>query len=683
MSLTSLPNSLIQIDKILVDFSAMRIKRAGTWHKVESKQVILLALLIEQQGQAISRDDLLDKIWPNVIVSDNSLSKLVTQLRKTIGDDRNEQGIIRTVPRVGYQLIATATQVEQKALSFKQQNVAIVGAICLMLGGLFSLLLSHLSKPYALGDDYTERRITQRGGVEQGASFSNDGRFMVFNYRAIGKSNTDLAVMDLQQHISHVIKNANYSEQRGVFSPDQKWLAYIRNDALQCNIRVISTASAIETWRLSLDSKLADCPSGLHKMALSWPQDNLLIAHFNHSVVRYSLNFEPFPRAVDSPNVIVENVDELSVTDNQLFTLNTATNTVEKRDFHGKLLTTLSHEERGIKKLAADNNTLWLVSNKLAFYKHNKRIGAMNIEGGDIDEISINRKNGDILLSKSQSNTGLFSISSNRVEQLGSSMNAVRAPVVSYTGNKYAFLTLNKRLNKADVWLSHVNSDSVQFITSLSNSNVPELMSFSPNGNFLLLGYLDSHLSLIDLTTKNSITMAQGQFDNVYWQKEGDGVFYAKNDGNSSNNWYFDLSTGLAQPNAQTLALDFMLANKEYRTLMTTGFRNYANHVAKYLAERVFDPLLIDNILPSSQLFTPSVYRDGIYFMVKKGETLLLFDYQFESQEYREVADLSQFSNAPDHTLTITSSHDGEIVLVNLVDNLQSDLVLISKTTDN
>ena len=69
--------------------------------------------------------------------------------------------------------------------------------------------------------------------------------------------------------------------------------------------------------------------------------------------------------------------------------------------------------------------------------------------------------------------------------------------------------------------------------------------------------------------------------------------------------------------------------------------------------------------------------------MVKKGETLLLFDYQFDSQEYREVADLSKFSNAPNHTLTITSSHDGDVVLVNLVDNLQSDLVLMSKTTAN
>lgn len=657
----------------------MRIKRAGVWHKVESKQLILLSLLIEHQGRAISRDELLDKVWPNVIVSDNSLSKLVAQLRKTIGDDRNDQSIVRTVPRVGYQLIAPAKKVEKTATSFIQQNLVQMGLGCIVLGGIFGLLLFYFNQPYSLANEYHARLLTQRGGVEQGVSFSHDGRYMVFNYNSVGKNNSDLAVMDLDQQISHVLKNANYSEQNGVFSPDQKWLAYIRNDALQCNIRVISTASAIETWRLSLDSKLAGCPSNLQKMGLSWPQAHILLAHFNNNVVRFTLNFDPFPRAVADAHVIVDNVDEWSVTPDHLFTLNKASNRVTKHDFDGNVLTALSHEEVGVEHIAVSNDSLWLVNDKLSLYRGNKRLGAMSISRGQIAEIAIHPKSGDIVVSKAQSNTGLFSVTPNQLTQLGSSIFPTLMPVLSPAGNKYAYVTLDQGSMRADVWVSHTNSDSVQFITSLAGAKLPEFMSFSPNGNFLLVGYLNSHLSLIDLTTKNSITIAKGVFDNVYWQAQGKGVFYVKTDANGDESWYFELSTGLAAPNAPSVDLDFMIANREYRDRMTQGFRSYAHHVAEYLAERIFDPLLIDNIVPTSDLFTPKVYQDGIYFMAKKGQTLMLFNYHFASQEYSEVANLSEYNVAQSHKLTITSSQNGEVVIVNLVDNLQSDLVRYTK----
>ncbi|MFY8352341.1 winged helix-turn-helix domain-containing protein [Pseudoalteromonas sp. SSM20] len=657
----------------------MRVKRDGVWHKVESKQLRLLELLISYQGQAVSRDELLDKIWPNVIVSDNSLSKLVTELRKSIGDDRTDQGIIRTVPRIGYQLIAPISHDVKVSNPIQTKNALIFGCLCLLFGALFQYFLSVATTSEPLATLYQSRVLTQRAGIEEGVSFSSDGNLMVFNYTPINQPHSDLAVMDLQQQTSHIIKDANYSEQAGVFSPDQKWLAYIRSDALQCNIRVVSTASAIETWRLSLDSKLADCPTSLTNIELSWPKKNVMIARFNRQLVRYELTFEPFPRAFGEGKVVINNVDDFSVTEGQLYVLSKQDNTINKYDLLGNIKTALSIDVPNMSFITADKNNLWVGANSLVYYQNEQRLGELPLPLGKLNELTVNPKLETLTLSIANNEIGLFKLENNKLQPISSSMTAALLPTVSASGNKYAYLTQNKHNNQQLVWLRHFNNVSVQYVTSVNEQTLPDILSFSPNGNFLLIGYLDKQLLLIDLATKHSVIIAKGQFDNVHWQAQSEGIFYVKQSGETTQNWYYNLSTGVAEPNAQTRNIDFMLANGEYRTLLNNGYRNYAKAIGEYLAERIYDPLLFDNVVPSANLFSPSVYQFGIYFVVKKGKTLTLYNYEFDSGEYNEVSSLALNGFQTDLPLTITTDLIGQQVIVNQVNNLQSDLVIVEK----
>jgi adenylate cyclase len=67
--------------------------------ELRPKSFEVLRHLVENSGRLVSKDELLDAIWPNVCVSDGSLKQCVSEVRHALGDDGR---IIRTMPRRGY-----------------------------------------------------------------------------------------------------------------------------------------------------------------------------------------------------------------------------------------------------------------------------------------------------------------------------------------------------------------------------------------------------------------------------------------------------------------------------------------------------------------------------------------------------------------------------------------------------
>ncbi|WP_376098172.1 winged helix-turn-helix domain-containing protein [Roseomonas sp. CCTCC AB2023176] len=92
-------------------FDAFRLDPArGTLRRGEEDLVLrpkafaLLRHLVEQPGRLLRRADLLDALWPDVIVSDDSLTQCVSDLRRALGD--RAEHVLRTLPRRGYVLAA-------------------------------------------------------------------------------------------------------------------------------------------------------------------------------------------------------------------------------------------------------------------------------------------------------------------------------------------------------------------------------------------------------------------------------------------------------------------------------------------------------------------------------------------------------------------------------------------------
>jgi DNA-binding winged helix-turn-helix (wHTH) protein len=65
----------------------------------------LLLLLVRRRNEAVTRRDIMDAVWSDVIVSDGALSQAVRSLRRALGDDSREPIFIRTVSRHGYRFV--------------------------------------------------------------------------------------------------------------------------------------------------------------------------------------------------------------------------------------------------------------------------------------------------------------------------------------------------------------------------------------------------------------------------------------------------------------------------------------------------------------------------------------------------------------------------------------------------
>lgn len=66
----------------------------------------LLCLLASNPANVVSRDTLIQALWPQVIVNENSLTRAVSELRKQLQDPTGKQGpFIDTIPKRGYRLL--------------------------------------------------------------------------------------------------------------------------------------------------------------------------------------------------------------------------------------------------------------------------------------------------------------------------------------------------------------------------------------------------------------------------------------------------------------------------------------------------------------------------------------------------------------------------------------------------
>ncbi|KIC46726.1 hypothetical protein RA28_02870 [Ruegeria sp. ANG-S4] len=88
------------IDDWRVDVAARTATRGGEKRQLSPRAIKLLQILAQAEGAVVSRDQLLEQIWPNVFVSDESLTQVVSELRRVLKD----RGIVATVPRGGYRL---------------------------------------------------------------------------------------------------------------------------------------------------------------------------------------------------------------------------------------------------------------------------------------------------------------------------------------------------------------------------------------------------------------------------------------------------------------------------------------------------------------------------------------------------------------------------------------------------
>ena len=103
---------IYRFDDFVVDPEAWRLSREG--QEIHLKPVVLklLIYLITNRGRLVSRQELMDTVWGDTVISESALTKAAARLRKALGDDSATHRYLETVHSRGYRFVADVVETE-------------------------------------------------------------------------------------------------------------------------------------------------------------------------------------------------------------------------------------------------------------------------------------------------------------------------------------------------------------------------------------------------------------------------------------------------------------------------------------------------------------------------------------------------------------------------------------------
>ena len=248
-----------------VDVRNNELRRGGAPTKVREQSFRILVFLLEHAGELVTREDLQQALWSSgtFVDFDHGLNTAVMKLREALGDSADKPLYIETVPKRGYRFIAPVSRENDQTLQPESRSVppsatsvvgdatrmpphqnasavvhsipkthtrqrlaflAVCSACALLAGaGWFAYKKWHAAL-LALPVQRSLTRLTFDEGLQTGATWSPDGRYIAYSSDRGGKSDIWLQQVSGGDPIQ-VTKGPGQNWQPD-WSPDGRYIAY-------------------------------------------------------------------------------------------------------------------------------------------------------------------------------------------------------------------------------------------------------------------------------------------------------------------------------------------------------------------------------------------------------------------------------------------------------------------------
>ncbi|TNJ32694.1 winged helix-turn-helix domain-containing protein [Arenimonas terrae] len=102
------PSPRLRVGDFVADLPARELRRAdgGDTHKMTVKTQGVLVALALQPGQVVTREELMDRVWPNTFPTGDVLTQAITALRRAFADSADAPRYVETIAKSGYRLLA-------------------------------------------------------------------------------------------------------------------------------------------------------------------------------------------------------------------------------------------------------------------------------------------------------------------------------------------------------------------------------------------------------------------------------------------------------------------------------------------------------------------------------------------------------------------------------------------------
>jgi Tol biopolymer transport system component/DNA-binding winged helix-turn-helix (wHTH) protein len=192
-------NEVYRFADFLLDPANRRLSRGDAEIYLPPKTFDTLLLLVERHGRLVTKRTLLDRIWADTAVTENTLTQRISELRQALHDDLKEPRFIRTLPRVGFTFIPRVEVIDRGEpaalrdidshrgleptarvpVSRRRQSFrwfAVVGVAVVVTGGLAVWLRMRPRSAHVTRLEL----ISTFPGSHRWPSFSPDGRMVAF-----------------------------------------------------------------------------------------------------------------------------------------------------------------------------------------------------------------------------------------------------------------------------------------------------------------------------------------------------------------------------------------------------------------------------------------------------------------------------------------------------------------------
>jgi TolB-like protein/DNA-binding winged helix-turn-helix (wHTH) protein/Tfp pilus assembly protein PilF len=128
------------------------VQNGGRTVRLEHKFMQVLVCLAGRPGEVVSKDELIRIVWVDTFVTDDVLTRAISELRRILGDDAKQPHIIETVSKNGYRLIAPVHPVIAES-SHRERSWLIPAVV------LVTLLIAGIGVAFVLRARLTRARV--------------------------------------------------------------------------------------------------------------------------------------------------------------------------------------------------------------------------------------------------------------------------------------------------------------------------------------------------------------------------------------------------------------------------------------------------------------------------------------------------------------------------------------------
>jgi len=573
------PLRYLKFENIFIDTDNQLLIRDGESINLAPKVYDLLVYFCLNHHKIISKDELMDHVWTGTIVTENAISRTLVKVRKALGDDPKNPQFIVTVPRKGYRMVATFTEVmsietadigdgnnegKSVGIPFEATSPVITNTvpqedsraftIKVVISAFILLIISVFFFPldFQKAETITTKQLTsltRESAEEQHPTIAPDLSKLAYTKVVKGKSSY-ITIENLSTHKKKSITHSRAALSRPVWSPSTNKLAFLYQHNTVCMIywADIADIQDKESWQ-----EISECSKE------SWPHfvfspdgqylyfndrqsqtngyqifrvnlDNLQKDIVNQPITNGQGNYS-FDISPDGERLVMLNSEFAPHT--RIYTLDIAQSTLTQTAQLPYLMRSVSwhHDNQTIVHPSPHPAyELWqsdLSGKKLAVVASNssrvKQLSRIN-NGKDFTFVSylLNR---DIHYTDKESRSNIALDNSSVMDYL---------PALANTSDHYAFVS--KRSNTAEVYLSSLSGNESQQVTFFENRVKLYDLSFSPTDKQLAI-LADNQIFILTL---DGLSMKALPLDNIAisglsWQDEQTLLFSTI----ENNDWSF------------------------------------------------------------------------------------------------------------------------------------------------